>query len=76
VDGDLLIRKLNAKTAEEMAPYLGKIVAWSEDGTQALASASDLDLLYKEINRLGLKHYVIEHVPSADESFLGGGSSI
>lgn len=72
MDGSLLIRNLNAKTLEELAPYEGKHVAWSEDGSTALASASDLELLYKEIDRLSLKHYVIDSIPPFDESFLGG----
>ena len=72
MDANQLINELNRKTLEELAPYQGHYVAWSEDGKTALAHATDEQLLYDEIDRLALKKYVIDYVPHPGEDFMGG----
>lgn len=39
------IRNRNAYPRDKLVPYAGKCVAWSEDGTEILASADDMGLL-------------------------------
>lgn len=72
MNANQLIKQVSLKTPAELAPLEGKWVAWSEDGHQVLAEADDLAGLYKEIDRRGLTHYVVDSIPLADESFLGG----
>jgi hypothetical protein len=66
------IRNVSAHSLEELAPYVEKHVAWSEDGKQVLAAADTLADLFKEIDRLGLKQYVIDFVLDPDVSYFGG----
>jgi hypothetical protein len=66
------INELNRKTLQELAPYQGQWVAWSEDGKTVLAHAPDMGRLFQEIDRLGLTDYVIDSIPGPDEDFLGG----
>lgn len=65
-------RNLSQHTLEELAPYVEQHVAWSRDGKQILAHAPDLDGLFQEIERLGLKEYVLGFVPDANRTYLGG----
>jgi len=71
MDANQLINELNRKTLEELAPYQGQWVAWSQDGKNVLAHAANENALYQEIDRLALKKYVIDYVPHADEDFIG-----
>jgi hypothetical protein len=73
VDANEYIRNVSAHSLEYLAPYVEKHVAWSEDGKQILAAADTLGDLYKEIDRLGLKQYVIGFVLDPDVSYFGGG---
>jgi hypothetical protein len=72
MDSNEFIKNRSAHTAEELAPYEEQYVAWSEDGKQILAHATDREDLYREIDRLGLKSYVIGFVPDPEISCLGG----
>ncbi len=72
MDANELIRNCSAHTLEELAPYVGQYVAWSEDGRHVLAHANTWDDLFKEVDRQGITHYVIDYVPCEDDSFLGG----
>ena len=72
MDANHLIRQCNQKSPEELSPFQGQWVAWSEDGCQILASAADLDNLFQEIDRKGLGRYVLDRLPLPDEDFLGG----
>jgi uncharacterized protein DUF5678 len=72
MDANQLINELNRKTLEELAPYQGQWVAWSQDGKAVLAHGLNENALYQEIDRLALKKYVIDYVPRADEDFIGG----
>jgi hypothetical protein len=74
MDPNQLIRNCNQKSLEELSPFFGKWVAWSEDGRDILASAPDLEKLFLEIDRKGLTDYVLDHIPLPEEDFLGGGS--
>jgi hypothetical protein len=76
VDANEFIRNVSAHSLEELDPYVEKHVAWSEDGKQILAAADTLANLVKEVERLGLKEYVIDFVPDPDVSFLGGGAGL
>ena len=76
MDANEFTRNASAHSLEELAAYIEKHVAWSEDGKQILAAADTLDDLLHEIARLGLKKYVIDFIPDADLSFLGGGSGL
>jgi hypothetical protein len=67
-----LIQNCEAHSPEELSPLEGKYVAWSEDGKTLLAHAKTLAELFTEVTRLGIKNYVIDTVPPAEESFLGG----
>ena len=62
-----------AQTPEQLRPFLNRHVAWTEDGTRVLAHAATLEELYREIDRMGHKRYVIGFVPGAEETDLGGG---
>jgi len=72
MDANQLIHECNQKTSEELSAFQGQWVAWSDDGRQILASAADLDTLFQEIDRKGLKRYVLDRIPLPDEDFLGG----
>ena len=71
MDANQLIRHCNEKSAEEMGPFAGQWIAWAEDGRQVLASAPDLDALFKEIDRKRLAAYVLDYIPIPGEDFLG-----
>jgi len=73
MDANHFIAECNRKSPQDLAPYTGQWVAWSEDGKNVLASASDEAALYREVDRLGLAHYVVEFIPGGDEDFIGGG---
>ncbi len=66
------IRNSTNLPPEYLSPFLEQHVAWSEDGQEILAHASDLDSLFNEIDRKGLTHYVIGFIPNCDLSDLGG----
>jgi hypothetical protein len=67
-----LIHNCNQKSAEDLSPFHGQWVAWSDDGQQILANAADLDGLFHEIDRKGLTGYVLDRIPLPEEDFLGG----
>jgi hypothetical protein len=67
-----LIQNCEAHSLDELAPLEGEYVAWSEDGRTLLAHAKTLPELFAEVNRLGIKNYVLDTVPPAEESLLGG----
>jgi hypothetical protein len=70
--GNQFIHNTNAHCPEKLAPYLDQHVAWSEDGKEILAHASDLSELYRDLDRRGITNYVIGFVPADDISDLGG----
>ncbi|GEM_PF-6606771 len=72
MDANQHISELNRKTLEELAPYQGQWVAWSEDGKSVLAHAPDMKRLFQEVDRLGLTAYVIDSIAGPDEDFIGG----
>ncbi|OAI40004.1 hypothetical protein AYO40_00925 [Planctomycetaceae bacterium SCGC AG-212-D15] len=72
VNGREFLQNCGAHSAEELAPYVEKYVAWSEDGKNILASANELSELYRAIADKGIKDYVVGFVPSGDLSYLGG----
>jgi hypothetical protein len=63
VDANQFTRNVSGHTLEQLAPYQGKHVAWSEDGTRILAAADTLADLYKELDRQGLRQYVVGFIP-------------
>ncbi len=71
MDSNEFNRNLCTHTAEELAPYEGRHVAWSVDGKQILAAADSDEALYEEVDRLGLKQmeYVVGFVPRSDVSY-------
>ncbi len=71
MNGPALIRRLNEWTPEQLAPYQGKHVAWSEDGDKVLAFGSTPEELDAEVLRLGVTDYVGGYVPT-DEEIEGG----
>ncbi|HJT79204.1 MAG TPA: DUF5678 domain-containing protein [Gemmataceae bacterium] len=68
MDANRFTRNVSSHSLEELAPYQGKHVAWTEDGTRVLAAADTLADLYKELDRRGLRHYVIDFIPDASVS--------
>ncbi len=72
MDSNLLIRHVSERSASDSTPFEGQFVAWSEDGLEILAHGRDLPELFREIDRLGMKGYVIDAIPPQDEDFLGG----
>jgi hypothetical protein len=74
MDANQLIRNCNQRSLEELRPFFEQWVALSEDGREILASAADLENLFREIDRKGLSRYVLDYVSSPDEDFLGGGT--
>jgi len=73
VNSNEFIRNVSEHSLEFLAPFVEKHVAWSEDGKQLLAAADTLDDLYEEIDRLGLKQYVIGFVLDPDIRYFGAG---
>jgi hypothetical protein len=74
MDVKLFMRNTNSQAEEKLASYADRHVAWSEDGNEILAHASDLRELYAELDRRGITGYVIDYIPPADLSDLGGAS--
>ena len=72
MNANQMIGQCNAKSLQDLVPYQGQWVAWSDDGRQILASAASLVLLFQEIDRQALTGYVIDSIPLPDEDFLGG----
>src|SRR5262245_6719841 len=72
MDANEYIRNKSAWTAEELAPYQGKHVAYSPDGKRILASAGSGEELLAEVARLGVADYVGSFVEPFDEVDLGG----
>lgn len=72
MDANEFIRNTGAHTLEELAPYVGQHVAWSEDGKRILAHAPELDELYRILDQRGITQYVTDFVAPPDEVFLGG----
>jgi hypothetical protein len=72
MDANQLIRNCNQMSTAALSPFQGQWVACSEDGCHILASATDLDALFQEIDRIGLSRYVLDRVPMPEEDFLGG----
>jgi len=59
-------------SSEELTPYEGQFVAWSEDRQHILAHGATLEDLIEEIEREGIQHYVVDSVLVPEEVFLGG----
>lgn len=61
-------------SAEELAKYAGKYVAWSSDGTRILASDDDEQHLDATLRATGIDpaEILVSYVPSPDEIILGG----
>ena len=72
VDGNTFIRNQNERSLEELAPYEGQYVAWTEDGKRIVAHAPTLPELFAEADRLGITRYVIDFIFPPDEVCLGG----
>ncbi|HYT89596.1 MAG TPA: hypothetical protein VEL76_12890 [Gemmataceae bacterium] len=72
MDSNTFIRNCEAHSLEELAPYQGQYVAWSEDGTTILGHAHELRDLYKEMNSKGITDYVTDWVFAPDEISFGG----
>jgi hypothetical protein len=68
-DGGVFNDNRNKFPFEELAKYAGKRVAWSQDGTQILASGADYDELFRSLAAAGIKvnTVVLSYVPSAEE---------
>lgn len=71
MNGSEFIRNLNAHSYEELAPYEGQFVAWSEDGKQILAHAPAEEELHREIDRQQIRKFVVGFIPESDISDLG-----
>jgi hypothetical protein len=67
MNGPALIKRLNEWTPEQLAPYAGKFVAWSEDGEKVLAFGSTPEERDAEACRLRVTDYVGGYVPTAEE---------
>ncbi|HKI32399.1 MAG TPA: hypothetical protein VKA46_11060 [Gemmataceae bacterium] len=65
--GPEFIRRANEWTPEQLAPYEGKFVAWSEDGDKILATGTTREELDAEVRRLSLTAYVESYVPTPEE---------
>ena len=59
-------------TAEELASYEEKYVAWSADGKQILAWADTEEELYREVGRRGIARYIVDFIPNPDIGDFGG----
>lgn len=71
MDASEFIHNVSAHSLEELAPYVEKHVAWSEDGKRILAAADTLGELYEEIDRRGLKQFVIDFILDPDVRYFG-----
>jgi len=67
-DVNEMIRNMNAWTYEQLQPYLGKHVAWRNDGKAILAAADDLGDLIDGLDRQGVDRdaYTLDYIPEPD----------
>jgi hypothetical protein len=65
------LRNCDAHSVEELAPFEGQYVAWSLDGKQVLAAATELAELLTDADRKGITEFVQGYIPRRDELFLG-----
>jgi len=72
MDANEFLRNYHEQSADELTPFEGQYVAWSEDGKRILAHAPTLMELIAEIERAGLQDYVIDTVLAPEEVYLGG----
>ena len=62
----------SAWTREQIEPYINQHIAISPDGRCVLAHASTQEDLLAQIQRLGLKDFVLEFVFDPETSYFGG----
>lgn len=72
MDAKLFYHNCREHPSEELLPYEGQFVAWSEDGRHILAHAATMEDLAEEIERAGITQYVVDSVLPPEEVFLGG----
>jgi hypothetical protein len=72
MDANRFIRNAEAHSPDELAPYQGQYVAWSEDGTTILGHAPELPELFKEMKAKGIAKYIIDWIFTPDELMSGG----
>ena len=48
---------------DELVKYAGQHVAWSSDSTRVLLASPDLGKLFEELDRQGIKDYILEYIP-------------
>jgi hypothetical protein len=56
-------KNYNAHTYEELAPYIGQHVAWSEDCTQILFADPDFEKLQEKLKGLDPATYILDYFP-------------
>lgn len=66
------LRNRSAWTHEQIKPYINQHIAVSPDGRRVLAHASTQEDLLVQIQRLGLKDFVLEFVFDPETSYFGG----
>jgi hypothetical protein len=61
-------------STDELAPFVGKHVAWSLDGTRIVASGEDDGQVLSNVQAAGfaLENVVISYLPRPDETLIGG----
>jgi hypothetical protein len=54
---------------EQLAPYAGQHVAFNPEGTRVVASGSDHEAVFSELEKLGIKvgEVVFDYIPGLDE---------
>lgn len=70
MDPNECTRNISNWSPKALAPYYGRQVAWSLDGKQILADGASYDELFENIDRLGLKEYIIGFVPDPNVSYF------
>lgn len=58
-----LTKNINAHTYEELAPYIGQHVAWSEDGTKVLCADPVFANLMEKLRGLDPATYILDYFP-------------
>jgi hypothetical protein len=69
-----MIKNMNAWTADDLEPYLGKYVAWRVDGKVILAASDDPVDMVQKLDRAGVDRldYLLDYIPTPEKVYEPG----
>ena len=70
MNANKMIKNMNAWTADELQPYLGRYVAWPVDGKVILAASDDPVDMVKKLDEAGVDalDYIIDFIPEPEKN--------